>query len=391
MTLPGNPDSFGGTPAGDPTAVPEQASAFVPVPSPDPVPLQPAWPAEPAPATAQASAGGVNPPPDPAPPTSPSPPSWGTWTPPIEPSVPTAGGLPASTWSPGPVVPPGQRPDSSRARSAGAGRGTVVAAAVLAAALAAGGTFGLVEATRPPASAAPTAAAAQLTSTASSAPATIAPGASGIAGQPIVQIAANAGPAVVTITDSSSGFGGGGTSIGSGFIVRNDGYILTNRHVIAAGGDLTVQLADGRQFDGTVVGTDPTHDLAVVKIAATGLPTLTLGNSDKLQIGQLAIAIGDPLGTFPGSVTSGVISGEGRSIDVQDGQSRQAVHLTGLLQTDTAINEGNSGGPLLNAGGQVIGINTATDSSAQGIGFAVPINTAATLLAQAEAGNATSN
>ncbi len=196
----------------------------------------------------------------------------------------------------------------------------------------------------------------------------------------------------MTITDSSSGFGGGGgTSIGSGFIVRNDGYILTNRHVIAAGGDLTVQLADGRQFDGTVVGTDPTHDLAVVKIAATGLPTLTLGNSDKLQIGQLAIAIGDPLGTFPGSVTSGVISGEGRSIDVQDGQTRQAVHLTGLLQTDTAINEGNSGGPLLNAGGQVIGINTATDSSAQGIGFAVPINTAATLLAQAEAGNATSN
>jgi serine protease Do len=290
------------------------------------------------------------------------------------------------------VVPPGQRPDSSRARPGGAGRGTVVAAAVLAAALAAGGTFGLVEATRPPASATASTAAAQLTSTAGSAPATLAPAASGIAGQPIVQIAANAGPAVVTITDSSSGFGGGGgTSIGSGFIVRNDGYILTNRHVIAAGGDLTVQLADGRQFDGTVVGTDPTHDLAVVKISASGLPTLTLGNSDKLQIGQLAIAIGDPLGTFPGSVTSGVISGEGRSIDVQDGQSRQAVHLTGLLQTDTAINEGNSGGPLLNAGGQVIGINTATDSSAQGIGFAVPINTVATLLAQAEAGNATSN
>jgi len=85
---------------------------------------------------------------------------------------------------------------------------------------------------------------------------------------------------------------------------------------------------NGRQFDGTVVGTDPTHDLAVVKIAATGLPTVTLGNSDKLQIGQLAIAIGDPLGTFAGTVTTGIVSGTGRSIDVQDPQTRAAVHLT---------------------------------------------------------------
>ncbi len=396
MTLPGNPDSFGGAPAGDQAAAPEQAPAVGPVPFPEQAPLQPAWPAEPVLAADQVSKAGTNPPAAHVPPTSPTPPTWGTWAPPAQQPAPPAGdlpagGLPTSTWSPGPVVPLSQRPDDARSSSGGAGRGTVVAAAVLAAALAAGGTLGLVEATRPPASATPSAATAQLTSTVSSAPATIAPGASGIAGQPIVQIAANAGPAVVTITDTSSGFGGSGTSIGSGFIVRNDGYILTNRHVISGGGNLTVQLADGRQFDGTVVGTDPTHDLAVVKIAATGLPTLTLGNSDKLQIGQLAIAIGDPLGTFPGSVTSGVISGEGRSIDVQDGQSRQGVHLTGLLQTDTAINEGNSGGPLLNAGGQVIGINTATDSSAQGIGFAVPINTAATLLAQAEAGNATSN
>ncbi|MGH2465630.1 MAG: S1C family serine protease, partial [Candidatus Limnocylindrales bacterium] len=140
-----------------------------------------------------------------------------------------------------------------------------------------------------------------------------------------------------------------------------------------------------------VVGTDPTHDVAVVKIDASGLPTIKLGNSDNLQIGQLAVAIGDPLGTFAGTVTTGIVSGTGREIDVQDVVTGRAVHLTGLIQTDAAINEGNSGGPLLNAAGQVIGINTATDSSAEGIGFAVPINIAVALLTQAEAGNATTN
>jgi len=288
--------------------------------------------------------------------------------------------------APVPVQP--LRPAGGRPGSSGIGRGAIVLTAVLAAALSAGGTFGIVELTLPSAAApAATKAPAQLTSTS-----TTVPTGSGTASQPIVQIAAAASPAVVTI--SASGTGGFGrnsaSSIGSGMIVTADGYILTNRHVIATGGTFTVQLPDGRQFDGTVVGTDPTHDVAVVKIAATGLPTVSLGNSDQLQIGQLAIAIGDPLGTFAGTVTTGIVSGTGREIDVR-GDNGQAVHLTGLIQTDAAINEGNSGGPLLNAAGQVIGINTATDSSAEGIGFAVPINTAVTLLTQAEAGQATTN
>ncbi|HLY12879.1 MAG TPA: trypsin-like peptidase domain-containing protein [Candidatus Limnocylindrales bacterium] len=283
-----------------------------------------------------------------------------------------------------PVAPP-RRPAGG---GAGAGRGAIVLTAVLAAALAAGGTFGVVELTLPAPAPVATNAPAKLTSTSTTVPTT-----SGTANQPIVQIAAEASPAVVTITDTGSGgFGrNSGTSIGSGMIVTSDGYILTNRHVIASSGTLTVQLADGRQFDGTVVGTDPAHDVAVVKIAATGLPTVTLGNSDNLQIGQLAIAIGDPLGTFAGTVTSGVVSGTNREIDVQDVVTGRPVHLTGLIQTDAAINEGNSGGPLLNAAGQVIGINSATDSSAEGIGFAVPINIAVTLLTQAENGQATTN
>ncbi len=295
-----------------------------------------------------------------------------------------------------PLGPLQARPPEPPARSdrqqtgRGAGRGSVVLAAVLAAGLAAGGTFGIVELTLPAAGqAAATNAPAQLTSTSTTVPLP-----SGAANQPIVQIAAAASPAVVTITDSgsSTGFGRGtGASIGSGMIVTADGYILTNRHVVADGGTLTVQLSDGRQFPATVVGTDPTHDVAVVKITATGLPTVTLGDSDKIQVGQLAVAIGDPLGTFAGTVTTGIVSGTGREIDVQDVVTRRPVHLTGLIQTDAAINEGNSGGPLLNAAGQVIGINTATDSSAQGIGFAVPINIAVALLTQAEAGNATTN
>ncbi len=286
----------------------------------------------------------------------------------------------------------GVQPSTSQPRkpsSGGVGRGAILLTAILAAGLAAGSTFGVVELTLPSAAPATTQAPAQLTSTS-----TTVPTSSGSANQPIVQIAASATPAVVTITASGSGSGfgrGSGTSIGSGMIVTSDGYILTNRHVVANGGNLTVQLPDGRQFDGTVVGTDPAHDVAVVKIAATGLPTIQLGNSDNLQIGQLAVAIGDPLGTFAGTVTTGIVSGTGREIDVQDVVTGRPVHLTGLIQTDAAINEGNSGGPLLNAAGQVIGINTATDSGAEGIGFAVPINTAVALLTQAEAGNATTN
>jgi S1-C subfamily serine protease len=314
-------------------------------------------------------------------------------TAPVQPSVPAQPGFQPIAYDESayeaPAVPaPRPAGPGPRRPASGVGRGTIVLTAILAAGLAAGGTFGVIELTLPSPAPAATNARAELTSTS-----TTVPTSSGSANQPIVQIAASATPAVVTITASGSGgFGrNSGTSIGSGMIVTSDGYILTNRHVVASGGSLTVQLSDGRQFDGTVVGTDPTHDVAVVKITATGLPTVKLGNSDNLEIGQLAVAIGDPLGTFAGTVTTGIVSGTGREIDVQDVVTGRAVHLTGLIQTDAAINEGNSGGPLLNAAGQVIGINTATDSSAEGIGFAVPINTAVALLTQAEAGNATTN
>ena len=283
-----------------------------------------------------------------------------------------------------PVLP--VQPTVVRPEGRDVGRRSIVLAAVLAAALAAGGTFGIVELTLP--SSAPLASnpPAQLTSQS-----TTVPTGSGSANQPIVQIAAAASPAVVTITASGGSGRNSGTSIGSGMIVSSDGYILTNRHVIATGGTLTVQLPDGRKFVGTVLGTDPANDVAVVKIDATGLPTVTLGDSDKLQIGQLAVAIGDPLGTFAGTVTTGIVSGLGRSIDVRDSQTGAGVHLTGLIQTDAAINEGNSGGPLLNSSGQVIGIDSATDPNAQGIGFAVPINTAVALLNQVKAGTASTN
>jgi S1-C subfamily serine protease len=127
------------------------------------------------------------------------------------------------------------------------------------------------------------------------------------------------------------------------------------------------------------------HDLALVKIAATGLTPATIGDSKAIEVGQTAIAIGSPLGTYTETVTKGIISALDRTITVQDEQSGRPVTLTGLIQTDAAINPGNSGGPLMNAIGQVVGVNTATASSAEGLGFAIPIEEAASLIAQARA------
>jgi serine protease Do len=169
-------------------------------------------------------------------------------------------------------------------------------------------------------------------------------------------------------------------SVGSGLIFDANGWILTNHHVVADGGTLTVQLSDGRSFPATVYGADTLTDLAIVKIDATGLPVATLGDSSGLQVGQLAIAVGDPLGEYPGTVTTGVVSGLGRSIS--DG----SVNLDDLIQTDAAINPGNSGGPLVDENGAVIGIDTAIAGSAQGIGFAIPVNLARPLTQQALAG-----
>lgn len=165
--------------------------------------------------------------------------------------------------------------------------------------------------------------------------------------------------------------------IGTGFIVDESGYILTNSHVVNDGQTktLTVSLTDGREINGTVLWNDSTLDLAVVKIEADNLQAAELGDSDEIAIGQYAGAIGNPMSMeFSRSFTQGVISGLNRTITVTDGTKQTT--MENLIQTDATINSGNSGGPLLNAKGQVIGINSAKMTSAEGLGFAIPINTA---------------
>jgi Do/DeqQ family serine protease len=158
---------------------------------------------------------------------------------------------------------------------------------------------------------------------------------------------------------------------GSGFIISNDGIILTNSHVVDGTSTVTVLLKDGRTLQGKVLGQDSLTDVAVVKIQANNLPVAQLGNSDQLRPGEWAIAIGNPLG-LDNTVTAGIISATGRtSGDVGVPDKR-----VGFIQTDAAINPGNSGGPLLNQFGQVIGMNTAIIGGAQGLGFAIPIKTA---------------
>jgi Do/DeqQ family serine protease len=164
---------------------------------------------------------------------------------------------------------------------------------------------------------------------------------------------------------------------GSGLIVSSDGLILTNSHVVDSADQVSVILKDGRSFKGKVMGVDSITDMAVVKIEADNLPTVTFGDSDNLQIGEWAIAIGNPLG-LDNTVTTGIVSATGRSSS-QIGVGDKRIDF---IQTDAAINPGNSGGPLLNANGEVIGINTAIIQRAQGLGFAIPINTARNIAEQ---------
>jgi serine protease Do len=203
----------------------------------------------------------------------------------------------------------------------------------------------------------------------------------------IIRVANAVKPSVVTITSDGtsnlSPFSVPSTGVGSGFIVSANGLILTNNHVVSGATTLTVTLDDTRQLSATVVTTDAAHDLALIKVNATGLTAVTLGDSSTVQVGQLAIAIGSPLGTFTDSVTQGIISGTNRSITVGDQASRSEENLSGLIQTDAAINPGNSGGPLLDASGSVVGIITASASNAQDMGFAIPINQAKQMIAQA--------
>lgn len=159
---------------------------------------------------------------------------------------------------------------------------------------------------------------------------------------------------------------------GSGFIISADGRILTNAHVVDGADTVSVILKDGRKYQGKVLGKDPVTDVAVVKIEANNLPAVALGNSERLKPGEWAIAIGNPLG-LDNTVTTGIISATGRSSSAITGDPDKRVSF---IQTDAAINPGNSGGPLLNARGEVIGMNTAILQGAQGLGFAIPINTA---------------
>jgi Trypsin-like serine proteases, typically periplasmic, contain C-terminal PDZ domain len=261
---------------------------------------------------------------------------------------------------------------------------TVVATALLSAVLASGSTAAIVSlvhpgSSTPAAATAPTANAAVTTTG----------GTTTVQQEDITAVVASARDSVVTLTSQIGGgrgaFGVVGTGVGSGIILTADGYALTNRHVVEGSTSLTATMADGTDFPAKVVTVSDTRDLALVKIEATGLTPATIGPSTGIEVGQTAIAIGSPLGTYTETVTKGIISALDRTITVQDEQTGRPVTLSGLIQTDAAINPGNSGGPLLNAIGQVVGVNTATASSAEGLGFAIPIDEAASLIAQARA------
>lgn len=184
-------------------------------------------------------------------------------------------------------------------------------------------------------------------------------------------------PSVVSITGSEPATNGGQRVVlrGTGFMIGADGLIATNRHVVSDEKlTYTVYLSDGRRFRAAVVGRDPLNDISLIKIPGEKFATLPLANSDTVQIGQIAVAIGNSLGRYANTVTKGIISGLGRSLSANDEQTGKSENLDDVLQTDAAINPGNSGGPLLNSKGEVMGINTAIDSQGRGVGFAIPSN-----------------
>lgn len=199
----------------------------------------------------------------------------------------------------------------------------------------------------------------------------------------ITQAVAKVGPAVVTVVGTVSGQNGffgqssDATVSGSGYFISNQGYLLTNNHVVDGATNIKIVLSDGSQEDVKVIGTDPYSDVAVLKTEGKVPAVASLGNSDVLKPGESVIAIGSPLGDFKNTVTVGVVSATGRSIDTGNGYT-----IDDLIQTDAAINQGNSGGPLVNLDGQVIAMNTlivrnsGSGTVAEGLGFAIPVNNA---------------
>ena len=277
---------------------------------------------------------------------------------------------------------PAESPVPRSPRAGGRGLAGLLAVSLLSAVLASGGTAAILTASLgggTPASAAPTA-----TENATTVKQTV-------TGDDITAVVSAAQASVVTITADGISTNDGpfqipATGVGSGVILTADGYILTNRHVVQGSKSLTVELSDGRQLPATIVKISATVDLALIKVTATGLSAATIGDSAALKVGQVAIAIGSPLGTYTETVTRGIVSGLNREVTVTDDATRRQVTLTGLIQTDAAINPGNSGGPLLDIAGNVIGINTATATNAEGLGFAIPIAAAADLIQLARTG-----
>lgn len=217
---------------------------------------------------------------------------------------------------------------------------------------------------------------------------------------PIIEIAKKVCPAVITIVISKDlpkiegfylmPFGGRGIILpkfkkgkkeptkiggGSGFIISSDGYVITSCHVVVdKEADYTVILEPNKKYSAKVLARDPINDIAILKIKDKKLPSLELGDSNKIELGEEVVAIGNALGEFHDTLSSGIVSGLSRYIQATNRITQQAERLRGLIQTDAAINPGNSGGPLVDMGGKVIGVNTAVVMGAQNIGFAIPIN-----------------